>query len=62
MSDGDMVELKRLRDACRKVADEYDEFGEVFGETFDELYKAEDAFWRATELPPDAALNTGETE
>jgi hypothetical protein len=46
-------QLKRLRDACRTVADQYDEFGTVDGEALSDLYDAEDKFWRASE-PQDA--------
>jgi uncharacterized protein YaaN involved in tellurite resistance len=43
------TQIKRLRNACRTVADQYDEFGTIYDEALSELYDAEDAFWRTSE-------------
>src|SRR5882724_9962258 len=54
MSEGVTEAMKRLRNACRSVADGFDEFGTMDQEALDGLDKAETAFSRAAEQEADA--------
>lgn len=51
--------LKNLRNACRRTADQYDEFGTIYQEMLDELNAAEADLWKSLEPETNPDAETG---